>query len=60
MIKFKDLLKEVTEYPEEINSISKDGVRKHWQKEYDKADNEMAKARVLLRLKDSQKPAQQK
>ena len=53
MIKFKDLLKEVTEYPKAINDISKDGVRKHWQKEYDKADNEMAKARVLLRLKDS-------
>lgn len=53
MIKFKDLLKEVTEYPEEISNISEDGVRKHWQKEYDKAEGEMAKARVLLRLKDS-------
>ena len=55
MIKFKDLLKEVTEYPEEISNISEDGVRKHWQKEYDKAEGEMAKAKVLLRLKDSQK-----
>ena len=53
MIKFKDLLKEVTEYPKAINDLPEGVPKTHWQKEYDKAEGEMAKARVLLRLKDS-------